>query len=182
MDIERPSRIDIVYATVVATPLVVLAIFAWLGSAFAAYALPFVVGALLGSLSARLMTAPGAPRWVQALAVLLAGLSIVMAALALVSPFMNPSWLSAPLQRNGGDAVPGLFMGGFVFLFFTEIFRRVALPSLYPSTRQQGQQRKREQLRDTLIISGLVVALVLGASLIFGVMALIAYAVGQFSG
>ena len=56
------------------------------------------------------------------------------------------------------------------------------MPSLYPSTRQESQQRKREQLRDTLIIGGLIVALVLGASLVFGVMALIAYAVGQLSG
>lgn len=166
-----------------AVPIAVLAIFTWLGSSFAAYALAFVVGALLGSLAARLLTAPNAPGWLRAGAVLLAALSIVVAALVVALPFMAPGWLSVVGELEDRGTVPGLFfLGGFAFLFFTEIFRRTVMPSLYPSTRQESQQRKREQLRDTLIIGGLIVALVLGASLVFGVMALIAYAVGQLSG
>lgn len=183
MGIGRPSRIDVAYATAVAIPIVVLAIFAWLGSSFAAHALAFVVGALLGSFAARLITAPDAPGWLRAVAVLLAALSIVVAALVVASPFIAPSWLSVAGQLDDRDAVPGLFfLGGFAFLFFTEIFRRTALPSLYPPSRQESQQRKREQLRDTLIVGGLAVALILGASLVFGVMALIAYAAGRFLG
>lgn len=137
----------------------------------------------MGSLAARLMTAPNAPGWLRAGAVLLAALSIVVAALVVASPFIAPGWLSVVGELEDRGTVPGLFfLGGFAFLFFTEIFRRTVMPSLYPSTRQESQQRKREQLRDTLIIGGLIVALVLGASLVFGVMALIAYAVGQLSG
>lgn len=182
MGIGRPSRIDVAYAAAVAVPIVVLTIFTWLGSSFAAYALAFVVGALLGSLAARLMTAPEAPGWLRVVAVLLAALSIVVVALEVASPFIAPGWLGVAGELDDRDAVPGsFFLGGFAFLFFTEIFRRVALPSLYPSTFQEDQQRNQEQLRQILIIGGIVLALIIGALVIFGVLVLIAYMVGQFS-
>jgi hypothetical protein len=181
MGIRRPSRIDLAYAAVVAVPVIVLAIFALLGSSFATYALPSVVGALLGSSAARLMTVSTAPRLVQAAAVLLAGLAVVLAALVLASPLINPSWLDALGLLGSRYTVLGLFAGGFAFLFFTEILRRVTLPSLYPSTPEEDQQLKLEKLRGTLILGGLVLAMTVGGLLIFGAMALIAYVVAQLS-
>ena len=170
--LSRPSRLDVAHAVAVAVPVIVLAIFALLGSSLAAHALPFVIGALLGSSAARLMTMPAAPRSVHAAAVLLAGLSIVLAALVLASPLINPTWLSALGELASRYTLFGLFVGGFAFLFFAEILRRVTAPSLYPSTREGDQQLKRERLRGILILGGL---------LIFGAIALIAYAVGQLS-
>ncbi len=181
MRLGKPSKIDMAHMTVLAVPVVLVAVLALLGFPPAVYALPFLAGALLGSAAARLMTLPASPRGVQAVAIFMAALSLIVAGLVLISPVSGLNWFSALGQLGDKHTALGLFIGGFTFLFLTEILRRVALPSLYPSTLQEGQQQKREQLREILIIGGIVLALIIGASAIFGVLALIAYMVGQFS-
>jgi hypothetical protein len=164
---------------VVGGALVLLAILALSGFSPAAHALPFVTGALVGSLAARLMTRPGAPRGIQASAIFLAALTLVLAGIVLISPLMDVDWVSGFWRL---DSWAALFIGGFTFLFFFEIFRRVAFPSHYPSTYQERQRQRHEQLRGALVFGGLTLALLVGASVVFGVIALVAYAVGQFSG
>ncbi|BBL79434.1 hypothetical protein RxyAA322_12880 [Rubrobacter xylanophilus] len=109
----------------------------------------------------------------------MAALPVVMVGSALVAHFMDPDWLSDFARLDGWGTGLGLFIGGFAFLLFTEVFRKVALPSLHPSPCQKRQQQKREQLRSILIVGGLTLALIIGASIIFGVVVLTAYVVGQ---
>lgn len=177
---KKPSKIDVAYVTAVALPVIVLAIFTVLGSSFAAHTLSFVVGTLLGYLVARLMTITGGPKWVQATALFFAALAIVTAVMVVVLPLANPDLLGAFGWFRGADAWYGLLIGGFAFLFFTEIFRRVALPSLYPSTHRENQQCKREQLRDIFVVGSLLLVMVAGLVILYVILTLISQGIVYF--
>ncbi len=136
----------------------------------------------MGSAGARLMTRPANPRWVKAVAAFLAALSLAGISLLVIYSARGTDWFGLIEQPYNWRTSAGLFVGGFAFLFFTEILRRVTLPSLYPSSYQESQQRKRDQLRGILIVGGMTLVLVLVATAVFAILALIAYTVGQALG
>jgi hypothetical protein len=179
---RRLSRTDPAHAGLSTAFVLFLVILALLGFAPAAYALPFFGGALLGSAGARLMTRPTNLGWVKAAATSLAALSLVGISLVIVYSARGTNWFGLLEQPYNWRTGAGLFVGVSVFFFFTEILRRVALPFLYPSSCQESQRRKQDQLRNILIVGGLTLFLVLVATAVFAILALISYSVGQALG
>lgn len=175
------TKVDLIYAGSVSGLIILLALFASLGSAFAEIALLFVVGGLLGYGLARLLTYGEAPRWVRAVAILTAAITLSLVGLLFVSLLVDPSFTDQTLGFFDleGSLEPAIY--GFGLVFLSVVFRRVAFPSLHPATREEVQEQKQRGIKNVLIVIGTWLALVTLILVIFGLLALLGWTTALFS-
>jgi hypothetical protein len=176
------SRTDVVYICALVLVVALLTIFAFSGQPLAALALPFVIGASFGYAHARIVAFPRSPKWLQAVFVVSAALTLIWGSLSMVAPFAN----LVPEQRliNSVYQSPGIVLGrlalGWSVVYFGEIFRRLLFPQLYAESPREADRRSRESGRGAPIVSGLLLGLIVVAAAVFGVLDLISYLVATF--
>lgn len=180
----RIPKTDFVYAGLFVALVALLAVFALLGSSFAALALPFALGGAAGYAVARLVASSRAPRWAQAAAVLSAAAALAMGCLMLVLPFANHELARylPGLDLSGSGTFLGRLAFGFGFVYLEEVFWRASFPSLFPRTPEEADRQSREWTRGALIVGGVFLGLAVLAAIVFGALALIVYLVAKLSG
>lgn len=136
------------YAGGLVAVVIILVALAFFGSSFAAFALPFVVGGSIGYGLARFLTEVDDPRWVRAVAVLVAAFALITAGLSLVIPLVNDGANWRPVSAYYSPTSFGLF--GFGFVLLSETFKRVVFPSAFPTTAGEAREQKRQRLRGIL--------------------------------
>ena len=136
---DNLSRTDLVYAGLIAAFLGLLTLLPLLGYHFAAFALPFAAGGAAGYGASRVAASARVPRWVGALAVLSAAMALIWGSLSLILPLLNPGpgqGLQSLDPSGSGTALKHLAFS-FGFVYFGEVFQRVAFPMLYPRTAEE---------------------------------------------
>lgn len=172
----KPSKIDLTYAGGLVAVVIVLIALAFFGSSFATFALPFVVGGSIGYGLARFLTEVDDPRWVRAVAVLVAAFALITAGLSLVIPLVNDGANWRPVSAYYSPTSPtsfGLF--GFGFVLLSETFKRVVFPSAFPTTAGEAREQKRQRLRGILIVGGLLLAFLALLCLVLAMLAIIVF-------
>lgn len=180
----RLSKTDLVYAGLTVMVVVLLAFFTFLGYSLAAVLLPVAVGGAAGYCLARLATAAQIPGWAQAAAVVSAAVALIWACLSLLMPFAEPRPVTSlpDLDLSGSGTALGRLAFGFGFVYFSEVFRRVSFPTLFPTTAEEADRQSLERARGVLIVGGILLVLIILGAALFGFLALVAYLVAILSG
>ena len=175
---NRGNLLDLAGLMLLALAALILAALTLAGFSFAARALPFAVGALVGD--GLVYLAILRPSWRKP-AVLVTGLMLLVVisgwllSFAAAYPDTWLFWEPSDLAWK--------FAFGFLLGFGGLVLERALTPTLFgPTTWEEVLEQRRDAVRLTSTIGGIFLALLVMASLIFGILALIAYAVGTFIG
>ena len=174
---RRDTFLDLGGLLLLGAVALVLAALALAGVRFALVALPFAVGAVLGDglvYVAILRNGWRGPALVvTSLAVLIVTSGLLLSLLGASAPwlFWEPEDLAWRLAL------------GFTLGFGGAVLAQIPGFSRYaPASWEEAIEQRRDLIHVTLVVGGLLLALVTAISAIYGALALIAYAVGHLAG
>ena len=174
---KKDTFLDLAGLLLLGAVALVLAALALAGVPLAARALPFAVGAVLGD--GLVYLAIYRNGW-RGPALLVTGVAVLVV-------------FSGFLLSSLGDAAPWLFWEpgdlawklafGFLLGFGTTVLSQIPEFSLFaPATWEETIEQRRDLIHATLVVGGILLALVTVIAAVYGALALIAYAVGHLAG
>ena len=176
-DKKKDTFLDLAGLLLLGVVALALAALALVGVPLALAALPYALGAVLGDGLVYLAILRNGWR----------GPALIVTTVAVLVV------LSGLLLSSGGASVPWLFWEptdlawrlafGFLLGFGTMVLSQIPQFSLFaPASWEEAIEQRRDLIHATLVVGGLLVALVTAIAAVFGALALLAHAVGHLSG